>query len=250
MKNSLSIGKVYYRFDELPSTNDWASDWIAKSKPPEGSVVRADSQTAGRGQFGSRWESEAGSNLLLSIILYPKQLPADRQFYLSMCAALALHDLVSDSHCRIKWPNDLYIDNRKVAGILIQCSWSGNQLQFAVIGIGMNVNQLNFAPHLPHAGSLALCLGRSFSVDELEHLLFRRLEKRYTQLQNGCFDEIKSDYEAALLRIRERARFQRTSDDSVFEGSIRGVTESGLLEVEAEGAGVECFDLKQIRLLL
>ncbi|MCB0545397.1 MAG: hypothetical protein KDC70_17850, partial [Saprospiraceae bacterium] len=94
MANTLFIGKVYHRFDQLPSTNDHAAELIAKSTPPEGTVIRAASQTAGRGQFGSRWESAAGKNLTLSVILYPDWLEAGAQFHLSMATALALHDTV------------------------------------------------------------------------------------------------------------------------------------------------------------
>ncbi len=94
MTNTLFIGKVYRRFDELPSTNDYAAEIIAKSKPPEGTVVRADRQSAGRGQFGSRWESEGGKNLTLSIILYPAWLAVAEQFYLSMAVALGVLDAV------------------------------------------------------------------------------------------------------------------------------------------------------------
>lgn len=92
MTNTLFVGKVYLRFDELPSTNDRAAELLAKSKPPEGTVVRADSQSAGRGQFGSRWESAAGQNLTLSVILYPNWLEAQQQFYLSMAVALGVKD--------------------------------------------------------------------------------------------------------------------------------------------------------------
>ncbi|HRI60574.1 MAG TPA: hypothetical protein PK228_12640, partial [Saprospiraceae bacterium] len=92
MTNTLFIGKVYHRFDELPSTNDWAAELLAKSKPPEGTAVRADSQSAGRGQYGSRWESAAGKNLTISIILYPRWLEVSAQFYLSMAVALGVQD--------------------------------------------------------------------------------------------------------------------------------------------------------------
>ncbi|MBC7777220.1 MAG: hypothetical protein H7246_17440, partial [Phycisphaerae bacterium] len=133
MSNTLFVGKVYHRFDELPSTNDWAAQlvaqarshpplqgvggWTAKTKPPEGTVVRAANQTAGRGQLGSQWHSSPGENLLLSIIFYPTWLEAQAQFYLSMAVALGLNDVIgslghsSFGHSSlghsIKWPNDL-----------------------------------------------------------------------------------------------------------------------------------------------
>ncbi|MCB0573965.1 MAG: biotin--[acetyl-CoA-carboxylase] ligase, partial [Saprospiraceae bacterium] len=183
MANTLFIGKVYHRFDQLPSTNDHAAELIAKSTPPEGTVIRAASQTAGRGQFGSRWESAAGKNLTLSVILYPDWLEAGAQFHLSMATALALHDTVYSivqnlpdesllkagepstvyrlpstvhrppSTVKIKWPNDLYLGDRKAAGILIQNSLSGAHLQSSILGIGLNVNQPEFDPSLPNPGS-------------------------------------------------------------------------------------------------
>jgi len=137
MSNTLFVGKVYHRFDELPSTNNSSSEnhcfWskilmdLALQKPArKGTVVRAANRTARRGQFGSQWHSSAGKNLLLSIILYPTWLEVQAQFYLSMAVALALQDLGA-SYCgepasKVKWPNDLYLKDKKTAGILIQNS--------------------------------------------------------------------------------------------------------------------------------
>ncbi|MBK9336717.1 MAG: biotin--[acetyl-CoA-carboxylase] ligase [Lewinellaceae bacterium] len=140
MANTLFIGKVYHRFDALPSTNDYARELLAKSKPPEGTVLRAASQSAGRGQYGSRWLSAAGQNLTLSIILYPKWLQVAEQFRLSEAVALAVRDTVvaalphaSGAGVLIKWPNDVYLSDRKIAGILIQNALNG---LFAVLHRG------------------------------------------------------------------------------------------------------------------
>ena len=216
MKNTIFIGKVYHRFDELPSTNDWAVELIAKSKPPEGTVIRADSQSAGRGQFGSRWDSAAGKNLTLSIVLYPTWLETSAQFYLSMALALALRDAVGHfnsssegSGVGLKWPNDLYLGTRKAAGILIQNSLSGQFLQSSVVGIGLNVNQLEFDPALPNPTSPALYFGRSFDLDEVADRLFECVEKRYLQLKSGRRAAIKKEYEQSLFRLGTPAQFRR-----------------------------------------
>lgn len=255
MTNNLFVGKVYYRFDELPSTNDWAAEFIAKSKPPEGMAVRADTQTAGRGQFGSRWLSAPNDNLLLSLVFYPNWLAINEQFYLSMSAALALHDTVSaivpvpekiSPACSVKWPNDLYLADRKVAGILIQNSLSGQHLQSSIIGIGLNVNQLEFDPALPNPGSLARAFGRTFDLDELMQQLFENLEKRYLQLKSGQKEAIKLAYEACLYRKNIPTTFERLSDHTRFEGIIRGVAENGQLLIEA--GQIQSFDLKEIRI--
>ncbi|HLP96164.1 MAG TPA: hypothetical protein VK168_19110 [Saprospiraceae bacterium] len=274
MSNALFIGKVYYRFDELPSTNDWAADFIAsgqksaaKTRPPEGTVIRAANQTAGKGQLGSRWQSKPGENLLLSIILYPNWLPAQKQFYLSMSVALALRDLIADhitpttqgtghhaeelspTSVQIKWPNDLYLGNQKTAGILIQNSLAGSTLQSSIIGIGLNVNQLEFPAELPHATSLARTYGVAFDTDTVTELLFTCLERRYLQLKAGRFSDLKAAYEGQLWRRGTLTRFIRQADGSSFEGIINGVDESGNLLVQTEN-GVNSFEVKEISPIL
>lgn len=258
MTNTLFIGKVYRRFDELPSTNDWAADLIAKSKPPEGTVVRADSQSAGRGQFGSHWESAAGKNLTLSIILYPTWLEAPAQFYLSMAVALSLRDLaeirsapsaIRHPPSAIKWPNDLYLGNRKAAGILIQNTLSGQYLQASVVGIGLNVNQTEFDPALPNPTSLALYFGQKFDLDEVAERLFECLERRYLQLKTDQRTTIREEYARSLFRLGVPSRFVRAVEGVEFTGIIRGVTEAGRLRVETE-AGEETFEVKEVRFVV
>ena len=247
MSNTLFVGKVYHQFDELPSTNDWAVELIAKSKPPEGTVVRAATQAAGRGQFGSRWESEAGKNLLMSVILYPNWLAVKDQFYLSMAVALALHDAVDHPDACIKWPNELYLGDKKTAGILIQNSISGAQLQSSVVGIGLNVNQRVFDPALPNPTSLAEGFSCAFDLDVMLHCVCVSLEQQYLQLKAGRFEAIKMAYEGLLYRRNQLTGFVRTADDSPFEGIIRGVSASGKLEVAVNGV-MEAFDLKEVRI--
>jgi len=268
MSNTLFVGKVYHRFDELPSTNDWAAQLVAqvlppfsppqgaaKTKPPEGTVVRAANQTAGRGQLGSQWHSRPGENLLLSVIFYPTWLDAQAQFYLSMAVALGLNDLLESIINRkssivnrksIKWPNDLYLNDKKTAGILIQNALSGSQLQSSIIGIGLNVNQLEFPPDLPHATSLARIFDQKFDLEEVANRLFECLEQRYLQLKAGNRAAIKAEYEEHLWRRGESSRFVRCSDGSEFRGVILGVSDLGLLRLKTS-AGVEAFEVKQLR---
>lgn len=270
MSNTLFVGKVCYAFAELPSTNDCAANLVAqsdqgssisevlkgaaKTKPPEGTVVRAANQTAGRGQLGSRWHSLPGENLLLSVILYPTWLEVQAQFYLSMAVALGLRDVVrslghSSLGYSIKWPNDLYVFDRKIAGILIQNNLSGAHLQSSIVGIGLNVNQLEFPADLPNATSLALTLGQPLYLDQVSELLFECLERRYLQLKAGHRAEIKAEYEAQLWRRGLNSRFVRNADGVEIEGVILGVTERGLLRVGI-GEGVEEFELKALRFLV
>jgi len=260
LANTLFVGKVYHRFKEIPSTNDAAAALLgasgggqatAKSTPPEGTVVRADSQSAGRGQFGSHWETMAGENLTLSILLYPNWLEINAQFYLSMTIALAVLDTArqhleerSIGLASTKWPNDLYIGDRKSGGILIQNTLSGAQWSAAVVGIGLNVNQLHFPATVLRPTSLSLVTGRAFDLDAVADRLFENVEQRYLQLKAGKRAEIRAEYEHNLYRRGRRSDFQR-ADGEPFSGTIRGVEADGRLRIETE-YGVELFDLKEV----
>jgi BirA family transcriptional regulator, biotin operon repressor / biotin---[acetyl-CoA-carboxylase] ligase len=264
MANTLFVGKVYHRFDELPSTNDWAAALLAqaenvatsatKNKPPEGTAVRAASQSAGRGQFGSRWESTAGQNLLLSVLFYPHWLAASSQFGLSMAVALALRDTInacaphSAVRATVKWPNDLYLGSRKVAGILIQNSLAGQHLQSSIVGIGLNVNQLRFSPDLPNPTSMALAFGQEYALDAVADTLFEHLERRYLQLKAGREGDLKAEYESHLYRLGVSAQFARSADGAVFEGIIQGVTALGWLRIKV-GEAEEAFEVKGVKFL-
>ncbi len=260
MANTLFVGKVYHQFEELVSTNDYAADLLvlstssqqtAKSRPPEGTVVRADSQSAGRGQFGSRWESAARQNLTLSIILYPNWLEIKHQFHLSMAVALALIDTAkvhldstNASTVTAKWPNDLYLGDQKAGGILIQNALSGLAWQSAIVGIGLNVNQTSFSAMTNSPTSLALAAERSFDLNAVAETLFEDIERRYLQLKSGHRAEIQAEYEASLFRRGVVSTFQR-SDGEIFQGVITSVHSDGRLCIETT-QGKELFGLKEI----
>ncbi|MCY7329582.1 MAG: biotin--[acetyl-CoA-carboxylase] ligase, partial [Saprospiraceae bacterium] len=261
--NTLFVGKVYHRFAELASTNDYAANLLAmdttspetaKSRPPEGTVVWADSQSAGRGQFGSRWESAAGQNLTLSIILYPDWLEIKDQFYLSMTIALALIDTAKQQSgvptaipITAKWPNDLYLGNNKSGGILIQNSLSGNSWISAIIGIGLNVNQSSFPDMQAQPTSLALAAGQTFDLDAVAETLFECVERRYLQLKAGHRAEIQQEYENCLFRRGIPSDFQRP-DGEIFQGMITGVHSDGRICIETT-QGKELFGLKEVAFL-
>lgn len=262
MTNTLFVGKVYSTFDELTSTNDYALELLAgttsgaaKSKPSEGTVIRTDRQTAGRGQFGSRWESESGANLTLSVILYPVWLPVHRQFGLSMAVALAVCDALEQAlpehrdALKIKWPNDIYLNNGKAGGILIQNALSGAMLQSSVVGIGLNVNQTAFDPTLPNPTSLLNFSGKKYDLDLLAENLFVSLERRYLHLKNGGAADICSEYTARLFRLGLETMFMNNATNEPFSGIIRGVADDGKLMIESN-AKITAFDLKEIRLMI
>ncbi len=237
------------QFEQLPSTNDYACQLLEQGHPEEGTVVVADHQTAGKGQRGNSWEVLPGCNLTLSVIFYPRFLCATQAFLLAQMAALAVRDMLASylpaSHrLQLKWPNDVLIDGKKVAGILIHNHLSGSKMQASVVGIGCNVNQTAFPPHLPHAASLASFTGHPFPLDELRGELYGCLERRYLQLKTGQVHLLRRDYLASLYGYQERRTF-RLPNGRTFAGIVAGVQENGKLIVDT-AAGRHYFDLKEV----
>ncbi|MBX2874076.1 MAG: biotin--[acetyl-CoA-carboxylase] ligase [Saprospiraceae bacterium] len=236
-------------FDELQSTNEYAITLLSKSKPIEGTVISAHHQTAGKGQIGSSWLVEAGKNLTLSIILQPHFLPIPRQFLLNQAVSLAVVDFlrqfITTDIVRLKWPNDVYIGDKKSTGILIQNTISGTKIQNTVIGLGININQTKFPDSLPNPSSLALATGREdYELPELRQVLFACLEHRYLQLKAKQWTSLDQAYHKALYKLNEAHLFQ-SADGRFFKGTITGVTEQGLLKVDTD-TGLQTFNLKEI----
>ncbi|MEZ5041447.1 MAG: biotin--[acetyl-CoA-carboxylase] ligase [Saprospiraceae bacterium] len=236
-------------FDNLTSTNEYALSLLSKSKPIEGTVISARFQTAGKGQIGSSWQVEADKNLTLSVILYPNFLPVAQQFYLSQAVALAVADFIqifiAANLVKIKWPNDVYIGNKKTAGILIQNTISGSNLQTSVIGLGININQLVFPATLPNPTSIGLETGKAdYPLDEVSTALCACLESRYLQLKAQQWQRLSTDYLSKLYRIGEQHLFKR-ADNRLFEGEIVGTSISGQLKI-ATPLGIETFNMKEV----
>lgn len=235
-------------FAELDSTNRYASDLLAKTKPIEGTVISADFQATGRGQIGRSWYGSSGSNALLSLILYPRWLLAREQFILSQAVALAVADTVSTCcgvPATVKWPNDVYLGGRKIAGVLIQNSLVGSYLQWSVIGIGLNVNEENFPAALPHACSMRQQRGEVLDLTEVKQLLFQKLEQRYLQLKAHPA-RIRADYLQQLYQYQSWHNYRRVADHQLFRGQIIGVQKNGKLAIQNETGSVEYFDLKEV----
>jgi BirA family transcriptional regulator, biotin operon repressor / biotin---[acetyl-CoA-carboxylase] ligase len=264
---TLFLGKVWHHYQELHSTNVLMSDWLNQnsqiadilvpSKITEGVILTTFTQTAGRGQMGNTWLSEPEKNIAFSILLQPNFLTALQQFQLNKAIALAVHDFIEAQFAvlpithyppsiTIKWANDIYIGDQKVAGILVQNSLLGNHLQSAIVGIGLNINQLDF-PTTLNATSLALATKHQFNLFDLVEKLTVRIEYRYLQLKRMTnFDLLHAEYLSKLYRFEEDATFIRL-DGRPFRGKIVGVTEGGLLEILTATEGLQQFGIKEVR---
>ncbi|MFI5150250.1 MAG: biotin--[acetyl-CoA-carboxylase] ligase [Bacteroidia bacterium] len=247
---TLFIGRQRFELEELESTNAYAQELIKNGIASEGASVLVRNQTRGRGQRGASWESEPGKNLTVSIVLYPSFLPAHEQFFLSRITALALADMLRSipgldpGTVKIKWPNDIYAGDRKVAGILIENSWRGTELSASVVGVGLNINQESFHT-APQAASLKMLGAGTSDIRNVEENMYSCLEARYLQLRSGKKSRILSDYHALLYRLGEWHVYFK--DGEAFNAIIEGVSDSGKLRLKRDDGSLREFDLKEIR---
>lgn len=237
-------------FEELDSTNNYCRDLINRREVAEGTVVHACVQTKGRGQGEKTWEGEPGMNLTFSVILRPEFLnPAD-QFMLSMIASLAIAGFLS-SHTAgisIKWPNDIYAGNKKIAGILIENSVMQNRIDSSVMGIGVNINQKHFGAGLASAVSLRQLTGEYFDLRHCLDRLCGEIALLYNLLKKGGDGEIKERYTGMLYRLNEKITFR--SSGRKFSAIQRGVDDTGRLIVELPGGRIKHFSLQELEFII
>jgi BirA family biotin operon repressor/biotin-[acetyl-CoA-carboxylase] ligase len=240
------IGEPFITLSEVDSTNNYAMARIAEAPVAHGTTWFAWKQTAGKGQRGHRWMSAAGENILMSIVLKPSGLQASNQFYLSAVVALALHDLIkkyAPDQAKIKWSNDIYLDDKKAGGILIENILRGNEWHYAVVGIGLNVNQETFPRDLPNPVSLRQFTGQPHEVLPLAGALCQHVAERFASLRPGNFNTILAEYTRALYGLNRMQRFQR--GEETFEAVIRGVDSQGKLQLQ-KGAQIFGVDFGEV----
>ena len=238
---------MIYRFDILPSSNDEAT----APQYVEGDIILAQRQTAGRGQRGHTWESREGENLTFSLLLEPLFLSPSEQFLISECVALGVGDALMHYgiEAQIKWTNDIYIGDRKLAGILIEHKLQGSALARTVAGIGLNDNQKAFSDDLPNPISMAQATGREFDREEVLQTVATSLMARYEQLREGGAKELQADYHQRLYRLGQEHCYA-LPDGSRFRGIIRGVEPTGALRIENERGELLSFLFKEVEFVI
>jgi BirA family biotin operon repressor/biotin-[acetyl-CoA-carboxylase] ligase len=238
------------KLNAIDSTNSYLRR-LSTEKPIEDyTVVAAKTQTKGRGQMGTHWDSQSSKNLMVSVFRDTSFLDIEQHFFISIVVSLALHKTLQNfaiKNVTIKWPNDILSENKKIAGILIENVIKNNKLIGSVIGVGLNVNQTNFE-NLPNASSLRLISGQTFNVDEVLHKFLKFLKDYFLMLEQKKYESLSSEYETYLFRKDKPSTF-RDVEGSLFSGYIKGVSNSGNLQVLIEDDIIKEFDLKEITLL-
>jgi BirA family biotin operon repressor/biotin-[acetyl-CoA-carboxylase] ligase len=251
--DTLFIGQHILELDETESTNTYATNLIKEIQVAEGAVVFTHNQTKGRGQVGNTWQAESGKNLTFSLILHPNFLAVDKQFYLSKITSLAVYGMLTDFlntslyDIKVKWPNDILVNDKKIAGILIENVLRGNFLQSSVIGAGININQQNFSNVDKQATSLSILLQQSFELKEMLHSFCRHFEALYLSLKQGNFDKVSQAYFKQLYKFNEWAVYQ--AKEQKFTAKILKVEETGLLVLSTEQNETLKFNFKEVQLI-
>ena len=246
---TLFAGKNIQYFSSCHSTNDLAAEIIQRKEAFEGAFIITDNQLAGRGQRGNNWEAHPGMNITLSTLLKPSFLLANKQFDLNIAISLAIHDLFDSKRVKsltIKWPNDVYVGDKKMGGILIENMLVGNHIGWSIIGIGLNINQLEFENHT--ATSLRMELSnKEQDIQQLIEQLAEFIEKRFLELKAGKTETQKKTYVENLFRFEEWHNYQ--AEGKAFAGQIIDVSPTGKLIVKTPKT-IKVFDFKEISYLI
>lgn len=239
------------RLEEVDSTNKYAQNLIKQGNILEGTVISTNFQLKGKGHGTNKWISNRNENLLFSIILFPKFLTADKQFTLHKISALTLTNVLKKlsnnwEDFKIKWPNDIYFKNKKLAGVLTENSISGNTISSSIIGIGLNVNQKEFDKTLPNPISIQQITGNTYNCEFLLEAIIDEFEKVYStvkQHQDYCDDlYLKNLYQFDIWK-------QYKTKNQIFEGKITGIDSYGFLKIQKKNGDILAFDFKEVEYL-
>ncbi|MBN2236997.1 MAG: biotin--[acetyl-CoA-carboxylase] ligase [Bacteroidales bacterium] len=234
---------------QIASTNKRMQELAEENQLQYGDVLRAVNQNFGIGQQGNAWESEAGKNLTFSLYLEELPIQASQIFQLNKIISLAMFDYLiahSVENVKIKWPNDLYVENKKIAGMLTHNRFFGNQLKSSIVGIGLNVNQMHFLSDAPNPISLTQITNQTYSVEEELQKLLNEIANRMTQIENET--KINSEYLAHVYGFDSWRNYK--DESGTFQAIIKGVDEYGRLQLEKKDGEIATYDIKAIEFLL
>ncbi len=246
------------RLKEVDSTNSYLRQHTTAEQAKEFVVAVAESQHAGRGQRGNSWESEAGKNLTFSIAIRPDFLQVNNQFVLSQAMALSVKDTLESyvDNISIKWPNDIYWNDKKIAGILIENELMGKQIERSVIGVGINLNQKEFHSNAPNPVSLWQITGETVEPETFLYKILNRFVCYYNLIRKGETSELIERYDRALFRrngfhryINHKEAVSDLKQGETFEACIHHIESDGHLILQTRSGETYAFGFKEVEFL-
>ncbi|MFQ9315013.1 biotin--[acetyl-CoA-carboxylase] ligase [Dysgonomonas mossii] len=235
---------------ETNSTNNYLKELLQTQNVDEGTVVWADFQSAGKGQRGNGWESEAGKNILFSIVLFPGFIKAGEQFILSQIVSLAVANCLQEytEGISIKWPNDIYWNEKKICGILLENTILEDNIGHSVAGIGININQENFRSEAPNPVSLKQITNRDYNLEEILKTVVDNINAYYQQIKIGKTDFLIKQYKESLFRKDGYHLYNDGISD--FLARIQDVDSSGLLILKTKEGEERHFAFKEVKYII
>ena len=244
------FGSHIIQIDHVSSTNNYAAKLLNQTKIPFGAVIMAQFQDDGRGQRGAVWQSKSGENLLFSAILDGSLMKECPPFYLSKCVAVSIKDTLSyflKHKIHLKWPNDVLVERRKIAGVLIESQWKGNNLFSSIIGVGLNVNQTHFEYGFD-ATSMKLLSANDYDLKEVLQVLCTKLNFNFNRLLSKEYSDLQQDYLSSLYKYNEKTHFK--IGDKLEEVVLKDVNENGMVSLEMLGGKIKEYDFSQARQII
>ncbi len=233
--------------DKTDSTNELAKEFLKRKEYSLPFIVQSLFQTKGKGQYDKSWESNAKENLLMSLVIKAPPIDIEKQFDISKAVAVAILKVLSnytEQKVSIKWPNDIYVNDNKISGVLIENTIVGKKIDVCVVGIGLNINQTQFSSNIPNPVSLKQLAEKSFNISRIRDELVEEINNQIKDIQQVGLFYLQNLYKKDFL-----SRFVDNKEKEFF-GVILGVNEVGLLKVRLENKIVRTFANNEIRFLL
>jgi len=243
------IGNTIISLSDVESTNLYAISQIPGKEVKPGTVFLTYNQTAGRGQLNNKWECESGKNLTFSVFLKPSVVAIQKQFMVSKMASLGIVSFLNDyiTDVKIKWPNDIYVGDRKICGTLIENAVMQKNIFWSVIGIGININQTVFLSDAPNPVSVKNITGKNYDLPEMLDGLLKKIDFYYSELFEGNYEDLDAKFLKYLYRLNEWNDF--ADKDHRYKGRIVGVNDIGQLQIEEETGNVNTYNFKEVKFL-
>lgn len=244
MKKYWVSGFEVMEYEEVGSTNTLAEE-LPVSTLKDKQVILTYRQVQGRGQSTNRWESAPGKNISMTVIFRPERLEAGKQFSVSMVIALGCLDFLSHyaDHVTVKWPNDIYVGDRKISGILIEHRIAGTYVQSSLCGIGVNINQKEFLSDAPNPVSLLQIIGRELPLEQALEELLRCIGRRYGQIHQ--YTILEKDFLCHMYRAS--GEYEWEDSEGIFRASIAGVDEYGQLVLKDTEGHERIYAFKEVK---
>lgn len=238
---------LLYYTEETDSTNNLLKQRCKEEKLPEFSLVYTDFQNAGRGQTGNSWEAERGKNLLFSILFYPAHVHIGEHFILSQIVAVAVAEVLNEiiPGFKVKWPNDIYFEDKKIAGILIENTLTGGIISSSIAGVGININQETFKSDAPNPVSLLQLSGKEFERNDLLNKICARIQQHYTNKDKSI---VRKRYSDLLYRNNGFYKFRDTT--GIFDARIKKIMPDGQLILTTELGEDKKYYFKEVEFML